>query len=81
MSTATRRQLVAALARHQSDLKRRELALRAIIQEAVRAWPQFDGEDVGGLYTAVKLVEWFPMWRRRAIEVLHDGPRGESHEL
>lgn len=68
------------MARHQSDLKRRELALRAIIQEAVRAWPQLDldpsqAPDSDLYISGADMLEWFAEWRQRAIDTLYDRPR------
>jgi hypothetical protein len=71
------------MAKHQSNLKRRELALRAIIQEAVRAWPQLDLDPSqasdGDLYiSGADMLEWFCGWRQRAIETLYDRPHGPA---
>ena len=68
------------MAKHQSELKRRELALRAVIQEAVRAWPQLDldpsqANDSDLYISGADMLEWFSGWRQRAIDTLYDRPR------
>jgi hypothetical protein len=67
---------------HETETRRRELALRALIQEAVQAWPQFDldpsmpGTTESECHVSgADLVEWFSEWRKRAINVLYDKKR------
>ncbi len=46
-----------------------ELQLRGVLQEAIRAFPQFDteSEEVSG----ADLVEWFAEWRKSAITAIY----------
>ena len=52
-----------------SDFTSEELRLRGVLQEAIRAFPQFDteSEEVSG----ADLVEWFAEWRKTAIAAIY----------
>jgi len=47
-----------------------ELHLRGVLQEAIRAWPQFDTES--DPVSGPDLVEWFAFWREKAIDAVYD---------